>query len=56
VIGACYLHHGFERRPRRPVAAFADQIELALETLLDFKSALQERLAGRRSRNLRVTP
>ena len=27
------------------VAAFADQIELALETMLDFKSALQERLA-----------
>ena len=33
MIGACYLHHGFE------------QIELASETMLDFKSALQELLA-----------
>jgi ribonuclease-3 len=45
VIGACYLHHGFKTTSMATVTAFADQIELALETLLDFKSALQEELA-----------
>lgn len=45
VIGACYLHHGFELTEPAVVAAFATQVELASETLLDFKSALQERLA-----------
>lgn len=45
VIGACYLHHGFEVTEAATVAAFADQIEIASERLLDFKSALQERLA-----------
>jgi ribonuclease III len=45
VIGACYLGHGFERTAAATVAAFASQIELASGTLLDFKSALQERLA-----------
>jgi ribonuclease-3 len=45
VIGACYLHHGFESTARATVAAFAGQLELAAERLLDFKSALQERLA-----------
>jgi len=45
VIGACYLHHGFEATSRATIAAFAAQIELASEKLLDFKSALQERLA-----------
>lgn len=45
VIGACYLHHGFEDTSRAIVAAFATQVELASETLLDFKSALQERVA-----------
>lgn len=45
VIGACYLHHGFRPTSEATVAAFADQIELALETMLDFKSALQEQLA-----------
>jgi ribonuclease-3 len=45
VIGACYLHHGFDATAEATVAAFADQIELASETLLDFKSALQELLA-----------
>ena len=33
------------RPPRRRSAAFSEQIELASETLLDFKSALQELLA-----------
>jgi ribonuclease III len=45
VIGACYLHHGFEATARCTVAAFAEQIAIAAETLFDFKSALQERLA-----------
>lgn len=45
VIGACYLHHGFEPTSTAIVAAFATQVELATETLLDFKSALQERVA-----------
>ena len=45
VIGACYLHHGHERTAQATVAAFARQIELASETVLDFKSTLQERIA-----------
>jgi ribonuclease-3 len=44
-IGACYLHHGFERTAAATVAAFAPEIETATEELLDFKSALQELLA-----------
>ena len=47
VIGACYQHHGFEPTATAVVAAFAPRIELASETLLDFKSALQEELARR---------
>ena len=50
MIGACYLHHGFERTSQATVAAFSEQIELASETLLDFKSALQEMLAREGSR------
>ncbi len=45
VIGACHLVHGFQRTARATVAAFGPEIELASETLLDFKSALQEELA-----------
>jgi ribonuclease-3 len=44
-IGACYLHHGFAATAEATVQAFTEQIELAAETLLDYKSALQERLA-----------
>jgi ribonuclease-3 len=44
-IGACYLEHGFEATAAATVAAFAAEIELASERLLDFKSALQERAA-----------
>jgi ribonuclease-3 len=44
-IGACYLHHGHEATAKATVAAFADQVDLASENLLDFKSALQELLA-----------
>jgi ribonuclease III len=45
VIGACYLQYGYPATAEATVATFSDQIELALETLLDFKSALQEQLA-----------
>ncbi len=45
VIGACYLEYGYERTAAAVVAAFASQLDLAAETMLDFKSALQERLA-----------
>ncbi len=45
VIGACYLHHGSRLTQAATLAAFAPQIELAGERLLDFKSALQERVA-----------
>ncbi len=45
VIGACYLHYGFDETAPAVVAAFAEQVGLASETTLDFKSALQERLA-----------
>lgn len=45
VIGACYLSAGFEPTFEATVRAFRGQIELASETLLDFKSALQEELA-----------
>ena len=50
VIGACYLHHGFDTTARATVVAFATELELASERLLDFKSALQERLARAGSR------
>jgi ribonuclease-3 len=50
VIGACYLEHGYERTAAATVAAFEPEIELASETMLDFKSALQERLARRGER------
>ena len=45
VIGACYLELGIERTCAAVLAAFEPQIELATGTMLDFKSALQERLA-----------
>src|SRR5947208_2503358 len=45
VIGACYLAFGYERTTEAVVAAFAPEIEDALEHPVDFKSALQERLA-----------
>jgi ribonuclease-3 len=50
MIGACYLHHGFEATSEATVAAFAEEIELASDTQLDFKSALQEQLAREGSR------
>ncbi|HLW94162.1 MAG TPA: putative dsRNA-binding protein [Solirubrobacteraceae bacterium] len=45
VIGACYLYAGFDRTQAAVAEAFAEQIEDALERPVDFKSALQERLA-----------
>ncbi len=45
VLGACYLAHGYRRTAEAILAAFEPQIKLAAGTLLDFKSALQERLA-----------
>lgn len=47
VIGACYLTAGYERTAAAVVEAFAAQIDEALEHPVDFKSALQERLARR---------
>ena len=46
-IGACYLAYGYEETARAVVQAFAPEIEQALEHPVDFKSALQERLARR---------
>ena len=45
VIGACFLTYGYDRTAEAVVAAFAPEIEDALEHPVDFKSALQERLA-----------
>jgi ribonuclease-3 len=47
VIGACYLHAGYDRTAEAVVEAFAPEIEDALEHPVDFKSALQELLAQR---------
>ncbi len=47
VIGACYLHAGYERTSEAVVEAFGPEIEEALEHPVDFKSALQELLARR---------
>jgi ribonuclease-3 len=45
VIGACYLQVGYDRTAEAVVEAFAPEIKEALEHPVDFKSALQERLA-----------
>jgi ribonuclease-3 len=47
VIGACYLAFGYEQTAAAVVEAFTPEIEEALEHPVDFKSALQERLARR---------
>jgi ribonuclease III len=47
VIGACYLHAGYEATAEAVVEAFRPEIEQALEHPVDFKSALQEILAQR---------
>jgi ribonuclease-3 len=47
VIGACFLAFGYETTAEAVVEAFAPEIAEALEHPVDFKSALQERLARR---------
>jgi ribonuclease-3 len=47
VIGAVYLHNGYEPTAEAVVEAFMPEIERALEHPVDFKSTLQERLARR---------
>lgn len=50
LIGACFSAFGFERAAAAVGEAFEARIEHASETRIDFKSALQELLARRRSR------
>jgi ribonuclease-3 len=50
LIGACFVAFGFERVAAAVAAAFAVQIENAVEAPVDAKSALQELLARRRAR------
>jgi len=47
VIGAIYLHNGYDVTAAAVVEAFTPEIEEALDHPVDFKSALQERLAQR---------
>jgi ribonuclease III len=47
VIGACYLAYGYDATAEAVVTAFEPEIEDALEHSVDYKSALQERLARR---------
>jgi ribonuclease-3 len=44
-IGACLLAHGFETTAAAVADAFEQQIERAIDSVHDFKSELQERLA-----------
>jgi ribonuclease III len=50
LIGACHVAFGFERTAAAVAEAFEPRIELASETRIDFKSALQELLARRGAR------
>lgn len=52
LIGACYVAFGFEPTAAAVAEAFEPRIELASETRIDFKSALQELLAQRGARVL----
>lgn len=47
IIGACYLEYGYEQTAKAVVEAFSGELDEALEHSVDFKSALQERLARR---------
>src|SRR5690606_28839470 len=47
VIGAVYFGCGYDRVAPAVVAAFAEQIDIAVNRSADFKSVLQERLARR---------
>jgi ribonuclease-3 len=46
-LGALYLEHGFEAIRGPIVAAFADRIEYAVTSHVDYKTELQEELARR---------
>jgi ribonuclease III len=50
LIGACFIAFGYERTGAAVVADFEGQIEGAVESPVDFKSALQELLAQRGAR------
>ena len=50
LIGACFIAFGFDRVAAAVGAAFAGQIDLAVEAPVDAKSALQELLARRGAR------
>jgi ribonuclease-3 len=45
IIGACYLHVGYDRTAEAVVETFMPEIEESLRNPVDFKSTLQERLA-----------
>jgi ribonuclease-3 len=47
IIGACYLEYGYARTAEAVVAAFAPELEEALDHPADHKSRLQERLMAR---------
>lgn len=47
IIGACYLHNGYDMTAEAVVEAFEPEITRALENPVDYKSTLQERLAQR---------
>jgi ribonuclease-3 len=47
LIGACFVAFGYEHTSQAVAAAFAPRIEHSAETMVDFKSALQELLARR---------
>ncbi len=47
IIGACYLHAGYERTAAAVVEIFEPEISDALANPVDHKSTLQERLARR---------
>ena len=47
VIGACFLAFGYDETAEAVVEAFQPEIEAALDSPADFKSALQEQLARR---------
>ncbi len=56
LIGACFLHYGLDITAPAVVAAFEQRLALSTDTMLDFKSALQERLARRGAKvSYRVT-
>lgn len=50
LIGACFIAFGYQRTSEAVAAAFESRIEHSADTLVDFKSALQEMLARRRAR------